>query len=194
MAGTATYLNHGPMWVIYNAVNLGFLNEGEVTLTINQDWVDQLCHQTGSHVVQSYFKGEQVDVEASLAEITNLDNWVVAFQTAQKQKDTATPPINRIASGSATTTAPYIGTTATSVAKVLILRPVSLYTDASTETAQDFVIPKAFCRNAGAIPHGIDTANVLPLHFSGIFDPAATEGEYLWVRGKLTGTGAWTAA
>lgn len=194
MAGTATYLNHEPVWLVYNAVLLGLIDEGDVTVTINEDWVDQVCHQTGSHVLQSYFKGAQVNVEASLAEITNLDNWAVAFPTAQKQKDTATPPINRIAGGSATTTTPYIGTTATSVAKVLILRPASLYVDASTETARDFLIPKAFCRAVGAIPFGIDSANVLPLTFSGIFDPAATEGEYLWIRGKLTGTGAWTAA
>jgi len=171
-----------------NLVNLGLLNEGDVTLTITPSWVDQTCHPTGDYILEKYYKGSTIVVEAELAEVTNYDMWEIACPTGEKQMDASTPPLNRFAGNKASTTEPYIGQKGTSLDQYVCLRPVSLYVDASTETARDLVIPQAI--NVGGVPMalGIDSAHVLPLEIHGMFNPSATEGEHLWWNGITDGT------
>ena len=197
MPGTVSYLNHEPLWVVHgsSATLLGFSSEGDITVSFNEEWVDQMTHQTGAYVLESYHKGGPVTIEVSLAEINNWDNWVEAFPTGEKQVDTDTVPNARFSPHKLAANTPYIGTKATAVASDLILRPVADYVDVSTETTRDLTFPLAWCRNVDAIPFGIDTPSELALTFGVLFDPAATSGEHTWIRGLMSEvTGAWAAA
>ena len=195
MPGTVGNLFHEPVWVVFNDVLLGLCNEGDITVSWNSEWIDQMSHQTGGHIIESYEKGGSPTVQVDLAEISNLDNWIVAFPVAQKQVDTDTTPNNRVTGGSLTTNAPYIGTKATAVASQLVLRPQAQYADTTTEKTRDMVFQKAWCRNVDDIPFSIDTPSTLSLTFGVLFDPTATQGDYEWIRGLETEvSGAWTAA
>ncbi len=188
-------MNHVPAWVLFNDVLLGFTNEGDISISMNQEWVSQTVAQAGANEVQAYNKGGTPTISVELAEIYNWDNWIVAFPNAEKQADDATPPANRIAGHSATTTTEYIGQKATSVAQNLVIRPAVDYTDETTETANDFLIPLAYCSSVGDIPFGVDTPMVLPLEFRALFDPAATLGANQWIYGMdADATGTWAAA
>ncbi len=195
MPGTVANLFHEQVWVVYNDVLLGLTGEGDVTVSWNTEWIDQMAQQTGGHILESYEKGGPPTIQVNLAEIANLDNFVVAFAAGQKQVDTDTTPNNRFAGGSLTANAAYTGTKASAVASQLVLRPTSLYTDGTTETVRDMMFPKAWCRNVDDIPFGIDTPAELSLTFGVLFDPAATDGDYEWIRGLETAVaGTWAAA
>ena len=195
MPGTVANLFHEPVWVVFNDVLLGLAAEGDVTVTWNTEWVDQMSHQTGVHILESYDKGAAPTVDIELAEVANLDNWAIAFTAGQKQVDTDTTPNNRFASGSLTANTPYTGTRATAVAAQLVLRPEAQYVDTTTEQTRDMVFPKAWCRNVGDLLMGIDSPMTLPMTFGVLFDPAATEGDYEWFRGLETAVaGSWAAA
>ncbi len=195
MPGTATYLNHVPSWVILNDVLLGFTNDGDISVNMNQEWVSQFTTQTGANEVQAYNKGGTPTISVDLAEVYNWDNWIAAFPNAEKQVDTDTPVNNRIAGHDAAGTAQYVGQKATTVALQLVIRPVTDYTDETTETGNDFFFPLTYCANVGDIPFGLDTPLSLSLEFRALFNPAASLGQYQWVYGLETeGAGAWVAA
>lgn len=198
MAGTASYLNHEQMFILAGTdmtstmTLLGIIGEGDVTLTISQDWADETIGSS-TYVKEKYFKGAQAYFEATLAEIGNIDTWAAIFLLSEVQEDTASPPLNRIVSNSSTAAAQYFGQKATSHAKIWCLRPVTLYTDATTETARDIVFPRGIAMPNGAMELGIDSAHVAPFRVDALYDPADTLGEHLWYRGITTPTGAWTA-
>lgn len=194
MPGTVSYTNNEPMWIVYNSTLLGFCGEGDVTLSIKGEWVDKLSHQTGNYLLDAFWKGERATVTADFSEVDNWDNWAVAFPIGEKQEDTDTPPNNRIVSNSSTANTPYIGARAESHDAKLILRPVALYVDASTETVRDVVLPKAFVREMGDVVYSIDNEELLPITWEALFDPDASSGAHLWFRGLETATGAWSAA
>ena len=195
MPGTVSYTNNEPMWIVYNDVLLGFAGEGDVTLSIKGEWVDKTSHQTGSYLLDSFWKGERCTVTADIAEVDNWANWSVAFPIGEKQVDAATPPADRYVSNSSTANTPYITARAEAHDYQLVLRPVAQYVDATTEKTRDIMIPKAFVREIGDIIYSIDNAEVLPITWEAMFNPSASAGAHLWVRGLETATaGAWAAA
>ena len=194
-AGTVSNTNVYPVWVVFNDVVLGYANEGEATVNIEYGWQPQTAHQTGTHELDFYFTGQTATVDIEMAEIENLDNWVVAFGLGESQIDTATPPARRIAGTkiAATTNSVYVGTKATTIAQQLVLRPVKDWTDATTETTDDLVFQKAFAMNVPEIVHSLNQSQTLNPTFKPLFDPTKTDGSNLWIRGLETGTGAWVA-
>jgi hypothetical protein len=195
LPGTVSYINNEPVWVVYNTVLLGLTEPGGCTVNITPGYEMRTAEQTGDSPIDAIFTGVTATVDVTLSEIDNEDNWVVAFPHAEKQEDTSTPPSIRVAGNSTTATTPYVGQKATSIDAPLILRPQSEYTDVSTEETGDLVFPTAFCNNVGEIVFALKSGNTLPLTFTALFDPSATQGENLWYRGLLTeGDGTWAAA
>lgn len=194
LPGTVSYVNNEPVWVVYNTVLLGFTEPGGCTVNITPGYEMRLAEQTGDSPIDAFYTGTTATIDVSLSEIDNADNWTVAFPFAEQQKETSTPPEIRVAGNSTTTTTPFVGQKATSIDAPLILRPQSEYTDVSTEETGDLVFPTAFCSNVAELAFALKSGNVLPLTFTALFNPAATQGENLWYRGLLTeGTGAWVA-
>ena len=195
MAGTVSNTNKLPVWAVFNGVNLGFLDEGDVTVTITPSWTDQMAHQTGNYLLDAYFNGARVTASMSMSETAEMDRWEDAFSFGEKQIDASTPPEERFAMTQivTTTNSSFTGARATAVAQKLEFIPVKDYAgSAATETALNLVIQKAFCRDVGDITMSIETGMVLPCTFEGLFDPTALEGENLFWIGKTTET--WTAA
>jgi hypothetical protein len=196
MPGTATNVVNEPVWVLYgdaigSLTNLGYTAKGsDVTVNIGQNWIPQMVAQTGEMPIEMYDNGQTIEVTIEFAEVVNWDLWPEVFSMSEKQDDDTTATWDRIVSHSESAVS-LVGTKGTDNAKMLVLRPIELYTDATTETARDFVIPQAVCTNVGEIPFGIDNPQILPVTFTGIGDPAASDGEVLWYRGRTTGT--WTA-
>jgi len=180
--------------VIWNSVLLGFTEPNDITVSFTNTWVDKMFHQTGEYIPEAYFNGQQATIQVDLSEINNWDNWIVAFPMWEKQIDTDTPPNTRVVSNSSTSSDPYTGTKASTLAQELILRPVAQYADVSTEKSRDFVFPKAWVRDVGDVLFQINTSNALSCTFGTLFDPSASDGEMLAFRGLETATGSWSAA
>ena len=183
--GTATNAVNEPVWVLIGSAIgsltvLGYTAEGsDVSVNIGQNWIPRTHAQTGQMPTDFYDGGQTIEVTVDFDEVVNWDLWPEAFQMGEKQVDTDTVPANRFTSHkiAAVTLA---GTAASTLSQILVLRPTALYVDATTETVRDFVVPKAFCSNVGEIPFGLESPNILPVTFSGIGDPAATDGAFLW--------------
>lgn len=193
MAVDVTKINHEPMFVIFNGVELGYVREGEITVSFSEEWVDQMAHQTGNRVVESFYKGGGApSVNIGLLQVQELANWAVAFPTGSAQSDggsgTRFSP-TLVTAGAST---PHIGQKASAYAQVLVLRPAALYVNVSTETARDLWFPKAWCSGVGDIQYGVDQAVVLDCTFRALYVPGAAEGEHVWVYGLKTG--AWVDA
>jgi hypothetical protein len=172
---------------------LGYTAEGsDVTVNIGQNWIPRTHHQTGQMPTNFYDGGQTIEVTIDFDEIVNWDLWAEVFKIGEKQVDSGCSENVRF-TGHASS--PLLsGTAATSLDQFLILRPTALYTDADTETARDFVIPRAIPTNLGDIPFGLETPNIVPVTFMGIGDPSATDGSVLWYRGLTTPITAWGAA
>lgn len=200
MAGTLANTNKVPVWVCFGTagaeVNLGFCNPGDITLTVNEEWSEQMFHQTGTYLNDAYFNGARATVTCELAETESLDTWAAAFGFGEKQEDAATPPNTRFAFNTIdTVNAQFdIGTKASTLAKSLLLIPQAVYVTASTENADNIVLPKAWVRNVGDILFSVENNCVLPVTFEALFDASSTTGGNLLFRGKKTATGAWAAA
>lgn len=190
MAYDITKTNHVPMRVLFGAagseVELGYTEPGEITVTFNEEWVDQMAHQTGGRILDSYAKPGNPTIQVGLLEVTNLANWAVAFPlgSAQSSSGDARYSPTLITAGAST---PHTGQKASSIAKRLILRPVST-ASSSTEDAFDLWFPKAWVRTVGDVQFGVDVAVVLNVTFGTLYTEAATEGEHIWLLGKPTGT------
>jgi hypothetical protein len=193
MAGKVTHTNLTPMWAVYNSVNLGFTNAGDITVTYTPEWRDYKAHQTGSYLLDSWAIGGDLTVQLTISETNHEGFWAMAFPLGEEQ--TATGPIDRfnftkIADINASQ---FIGNVrASTLAAKLELIPVADYVSDTTETDNNFVIPKAFVRNNGDFMYSIEKSVEIPVTFQALLNPAGgAEGEaFAWV-GKTTGT--WTA-
>lgn len=191
MSYDVTKVNRVPMRVLFGAagseVELGYTAEGAITVTFNEQWVEQKAHQTGDRTIEAYAKPGNPVIAVKLLEVATLSNWAVAFPLGSAQSDggsgTRFSP-TLITEGAST---PHVGQKASSIAKKLILRPAST-ASSSTEDNFDLWFPKAYCASVGAIQFGVDADMMLDLTFNTLFTEAATEGEHLWVFGKTTGT------
>lgn len=194
-AGTVSKTNMQPVWTVFNGVNLGFTGEGDVTVTVTPQYSDYMAHQTGNYLLESYFNGARATAQVTIAESNEPDNWVVAFSQGEKQDDTTTPTaeerfaLTKIADATNST---YVARRATSIAQKLELIPVASYVDATTETATNVVLAKAWVRDVGDILYSLDNGVELACTFEALFDPTAAEGENLAWIGKTTET--WTAS
>ncbi len=195
--GTVSYMSNTPIVPIYDDTALGF-TEGPTTVNITEEWVDQTTAQTGRYVLDRYAVRGMVTVTMQLKEVRNWDVLALLFPMGEKQIDTSTPPLTRFVGNRITdaTSTGYTGDKATAHAKELKLSPVADYDGTpANETTFDFVIPLCIPSVDGAIPFDIETPEILEVTFTALFDPAATEGDYLWVRGLMTAVGgAWAAA
>ena len=191
--GTNANTNKEPVWCVFNGVVLGFVEEGDVTVTPTMDWVDRRFHQTGTFILDSYFNGMQLDIQVTIAEVLNVDNWVVAFLQGQRQQDTSTPTKKRFAFSTIAdpTLGLHVGKKATDEAAELKLIPGASGSVPSTETDRDFFIPKAFCRNVGDILFSVSANQSLPLTFSVLYDHTKTDGTNFAIFGREAGT--WAA-
>lgn len=175
--------------------NLGYVNTGDVNVNIGQNWVDVTFHQTGAMVVEGYDNGQTIEATVEFSEICNWDLWAELFKMGEKQEDSGCASHVRFAGHSSSASAVLAGTTATSLTQYLCFRPVSLYSDATTETVRDFVIPQALCVNTDTIPFNTETPNILPVTFRGYGNPGAGNGEILYYRGLTTAPDtAWVAS
>jgi hypothetical protein len=194
-AGDVTLQNHIPVWVIFGTTNLGLCDEGDITVEMNESWVNQLSHQTGRTPIDSFYAGNAPIVNITFIEVMNWDLWKVAFPYGEKQQDTFTPPHTRFVPTRIVdnTSSRFVGHRATGIANELILRPEYTYNAAATEEAIDVHFPKAFCSSVGTIPFSVDTPNRLPMTFTVLRDIAASSGQSPWYRGLKTPTGSWVA-
>jgi hypothetical protein len=193
LPGTASNRIHEPVWVLIgadedNLTNLGYCNTGDVTVDIGQNWVVSTSAQTGEMPLDFYDNGQTIEVTCEFQEVINWDLWAEAFLMGSTQTNTETPQDTRFTSHDEDVTGALVGQSGLALAQMLVLRPVALYTDTSTQTERDFVVVQALCTNVGSIPFGVATPQVLPLTFSGIADMSATDGAVLWYRGKTDGT------
>ena len=186
MANDATKLNHEPVQVIFNSVDLGICEPGGVSVSWQSEWVFQQGAQTGNRNLQGYFKGSNPTISVSLAQIDDLSSWEILFPTADNQTSSSD---TRIAGDLAAANSPWVGQKATVYAKKLVLRPVR-GGDLTAEYLFDVVFPLAICTNPGDMTLDLDSPMLLPMEFSTLFDPAASEGEQHWFRGLETGTWA----
>jgi hypothetical protein len=198
--GTVSNTKHEPVWVLVgadtaNLTNLGYVNSGDVSINIGQNWVDATFHQTGAMPLEGYDNGQTCEVTVEFAEICNWDLWAEVFKMGEKQEDSGCASNIRFASHSESTSAVMAGTTATSLTQVLVLRPAALYTNATTETVRDFVIPQALCVSVDSIPFNTETPNILPVTFRAYGNTDASDGQVLWYRGLTTAPDtAWVAS
>jgi len=189
MPGTVGNTVKSPRWVVFNDVLLGLTEDEDITVTPDVTWNDQHHHQTGTHLVQSYFGGVRLTVTVALSEILEYDNWEIAFPFGQEQIDDSTPLDERFSFGKVGSwnAGSYVGLTATSIAQELRLIPLGSGATPSTDTATDFVLNTAFCRNASDIMFSVASGSALPLVFEGLMDPATAENG-LAVFGNNTGS------
>jgi len=187
MPGDVTKTNHEPVWAVFNGTNLGLIDAGDVTVTFNEEWVDQMSHQTGGFKLESYYKGGSPTINIKALEVQTLANWEVAFPYGSPQSSSGNSRFSPtlVAAGSTT---PYAGMKASAVTHPLILRPAQQYADASTEKSRDLYFMKAWCRSVGAMNFSIDNPQALDLTFDTLFDTTAGEGQHIWFLGLLTGT------
>jgi len=195
--GTISYMSNTPIVPIYKDTALGF-TEGATTVNITEEWVDQMSAQTGRYPLDAYAVRGIVTCTMQLKEVRNWDVLALLFPMGEKQIDTSTPPSTRFVGNRITdaTSTGYTGDKASSHWGELKLSPVSDYDGTpANETTYDFVIPQAIPGVNGAIPFDIEAPEVLEVTFTGYFDPAATEGDYMWIRGLQTAlSGSWAAA
>lgn len=191
--GTVGNLQIEPMWALAGAamnslVLYGFINQGDLTVTVTPTWTDQMVHQGGTHVVQKYFNGKTAVAEFELAEVLNYAMWEEVFPTGEHQMDDATPPQARFAFDKVLATEPYVGQKGTALAQFFVFRPMRLYTDTSTETVGDIVISQGLSVGPVVLTGSTENPMVLPFEVHGIWNPAATEGEDLVHYGITDGT------
>ncbi|MCP4898888.1 MAG: hypothetical protein GY906_18100 [bacterium] len=196
MPGTVSYTAKEPVWALAGSAMdsltlYGLLGEGDITVTITPEYVDEMAHQTGAYVLDKFFNGATVVAEFELKEVLNWAMWPEVFPNGERQIDTSTPPNDRFAFNSSTSTDPYVGTRATSQAQYFVFRPVRQYADAATEKSRDLVIPKGFNAGPVALTYSSETSQVFPFEVHGLFDPDASDGENLLYQGLTTGT--WAA-
>ncbi len=197
--GTVSNTKNEPVWVLVgadidNLTNLGYVNSGDVSINIGQNWIDATFHQTGAMPLEGYDNGQTIEVTVEFSEICNWDLWPEAFKVGEKQVDSSCSSNVRFTSHSEATAAVMAGTTATSLTQYLCLRPAALYAAAATETVRDFVVPQALCVSVDSIPFNTETPNILPVTFRGYGNTDASDGEILWYRGLSTPVGTWGAA
>jgi hypothetical protein len=197
--GTVGNLVNEPCWVLLGSAIgtltlLGYTAKGsDVVVTPGLNWIPQMAAQTGEMPLEMYENGQTMEVTVDFAEVVNWDLWQELFLAGEKQEDQATPPDNRFTSHKIADVS-LVGRKGTDSAQILLLRPVELYADTTTETVRDFVIPQAVCTNLGDIPFGIETPQTVSATFTAIGDPSATDGAMLWYRGLTTADTAWAAA
>jgi hypothetical protein len=191
MAIDVTKTNNVPMRVLFGTsgaeVELGLTAPGAITVEFNQSWVEQMAHQTGGRTIEAYAKPGNPVIQVSLMEVATLANWAIDFPLGSAQSDGASgtrfsPTL--ITEGAST---PHVGQKASTIAKKLILRPVST-ASSSTEDNFDLWFPKAYVSAVGTMSFDVEEPVVLGLTFSTLFTPAAAEGEHIMVFGKTTGT------
>jgi len=198
MPGLVAYTKNEPVWVLVgadidNLTNLGYVNTGDVNINIGQNWVDATFHQTGAMPMEGYDNGQTIEVTVEFSEICNWDLWAEVFKIGEKQEDSGCASNIRFTGHGESAALVFAGTTATSLAQYLCLRPAALYVDATTQTVRDFVIPRALAVAVDTIPFNTETPNILPVTFRGYANPMASDGEILWYRGMSTPDTAWVA-
>lgn len=187
--------NHIPMRILFGTagseVELGYSEPGEITVSFNQSWVEQMAHQTGGRALEAYAKHGNPTIQVGLMEVATLANWEVAFPNGSPQSDGSSGTRFSPTLVTAGATTPHTGQKASAIAKQLILRPVST-ASSSTEDNMDLWFPKAYVSAVRDIQYSVDVAVMLNVTFSTLYVENATEGEHLWILGKRTG--AWVDA
>ena len=198
--GTVSDLYHRPVWICWGpvatAVNLGFL-EGGVTIDFEDSVVEQKASQTGDLTLEAYHKQGPVTVTANISQIADLDILDMVFPFGSKQVSDASPPENRFSSDPASVglTTPYAGRKMSTVANILRIIPVDEYTDAVTETTNQFVVFKAYPANWGQWQLDIENSLAPEIQFKSLYDTTtAQEGQSHWMVGKISAADAWVAA
>jgi hypothetical protein len=190
--GDVSKINHEPMWAIFGGANLGLIAPGSVTVNFTDEWVDQMAHQTGNLVLESYYKPGSPTIHIKAIEILTMANWAVAFPTGSAQGDGGSGSRFSPTLITAGTSTPYAGQKASTVDAQLTLRPAAQYADASTEKTRDLWFPSAWCRSVGEMQFDIEQPMAFDLTFGTLFVAGASEGEHLWIWGLKTG--AWVDA
>jgi len=194
MGYDVTKTNRIPMRVLFNDVELGLCNEGEITVSFAQDWVEQMAHQMGKRVLEAYYNPGNPSITCGLLEVETLSNWEIAFPGGSPQQDGSANTRFSPTLITAGTSTPHIGQKASAYAKRLVLRPMKS-ASSSTEHSFDVWFPLAYVRSVGDMNFGVDSAIVLDLNFGTLYNPSATLGEHIWIKGlKTAGSGTWTDA
>lgn len=196
MAGTIANVNHRPVWVIYNDVDLGYVDEGDITITFGDSWVEQKTHQTGDMNVEAYLKRGPVTINIRLLETDNLSNWSIAFPYGEEQEDTSTPPETRFAHMRIAdlTSDEYSGMKASGIDAQLRIVPTDEYDGTpSNHFDHEFVIHSAYVSSVGDMAFSVDSAQVMDLTFSSLFSPVGNNMHWCFGPAEPT-TGAFLAS
>lgn len=198
MPGTSTNVVNEAVWVLKgadmdNLTALGYTAKGsDVTLNINENIVDQLVAQMGETPIDGYFNGTTAEITVDFAELVNWNLWPEILVNGELQYNDETPPDNRYASNRIADTT-FVGRKCSSVWEYLVLRPIELYTDPTTETVRDWVFPRVVAVNTDSITFGIESPQVAPVTFRAYGDDTATDGANVFYRGKFVDAATWTA-
>lgn len=138
---TTTKLDLGPVRVTYNGVDLGGTLDN-ATVNVKYDLGELKADQTGTTILDHRITGLMVTVETALAEVTNRDNWKVAF-----------PYMDLVTSGpnKAGLFKNKNGLSMYDVAQTLILHPLNR---ADADLSQDYKFYKAAANSDSQIVYG----------------------------------------
>jgi hypothetical protein len=197
MAGTVSLTNIAPVWPVWNDTLLGFIDTGGATLNVTSEWSEIQSSQTGTYLLDAVFNGARLTVAFSLMQFDDADIQAVAWPFGESQVEESTPPLERFAFTKAAeaTAGDYVGNRLSNYVQELKLIPVTLYSAPGTDTGQQVIIPKAWCRETGEVAYSETDKKVVACTFEAQFDPDATLGTnlgFIGLEDEVGGT--WTAA
>ena len=142
--------------VLFDGVDLGF-TKGGVEVSVATETHEVQVDQAGQTPINEYIMGRTVSVKAPLAE-TTLENLVAIMPGAKLITDGVTPTKKRV------DVSLGVGVSLLSMAKTLVLHPVSL---PDADKSEDFTVFKAATAGALDFAYKLDDERVFSCEFKG---------------------------